>query len=120
MTVGEALAHGTHVLSEAGIDSARLESELLLARACDDCARALLYMELRRDLSTREPRGRVMYHQSNDSSRFWKEKTADFAKAFEDATASGKPSIIHLKVETDAISPGTTLTAIRQKALEQG
>ena len=51
MTVGEALAHGTHVLAEAGIDSARLESELLLARACDDCARALLYMELRRDLS---------------------------------------------------------------------
>jgi peptide chain release factor 1 len=51
VTVGEALAHGTHVLAEAGIDSARLESELLLARACDDCARALLYMELRRDLS---------------------------------------------------------------------
>ena len=50
MTVGEALAHGTHVLAEAGIDTARLEAELLLARACDDCARALLYMELRRDL----------------------------------------------------------------------
>ncbi len=51
MTVGEALAHGTHVLAEAGIDTARLEAELLLARACDDCARALLYMELRRELS---------------------------------------------------------------------
>jgi release factor glutamine methyltransferase len=50
VTVGEALAHGTHVLAEAGIDTARLESELLLARACDDCARALLYMELRNDL----------------------------------------------------------------------
>ena len=50
MTVGEALAHGTHVLAEAGIDTARLESELLLAKACDDCARALLYMELRREL----------------------------------------------------------------------
>jgi release factor glutamine methyltransferase len=50
LTVGEALAHGTHVLAEAGIDTARLEAELLLARACDDCARALLYMELRRDL----------------------------------------------------------------------
>jgi release factor glutamine methyltransferase len=50
VTVGEALAHGTHVLAEAGIDTARLESELLLARACDDCARALLYMELRREL----------------------------------------------------------------------
>ena len=51
MTVGEALAHGTNVLAEAGIDTARLESELLLARACDDCARALLYVELRRELS---------------------------------------------------------------------
>src|SRR5437763_15414372 len=55
MTVGEALAHGTRVLAEAGIDTARLESELLLARACDDCARALLYMELPRELA-REPR----------------------------------------------------------------
>jgi release factor glutamine methyltransferase len=51
MTVGEALAHGTAVLAEAGIDTARLEAELMLAKACDDCARALLYMELRRELS---------------------------------------------------------------------
>jgi release factor glutamine methyltransferase len=51
LTVGEALAHGTNVLAEAGIDTARLEAELLLARACDDCARALLYVELRRELS---------------------------------------------------------------------
>ena len=51
MTVGAALAHGTNVLAEAGIDTARLEAELLLAKACDDCARALLYMELRRELS---------------------------------------------------------------------
>ena len=51
MTVGEALAHGTNVLAEAGIDTARLEAELLLAKACDDCARALLYMELRRELT---------------------------------------------------------------------
>jgi release factor glutamine methyltransferase len=51
MTVGESLAHGTGVLAEAGIDTARLEAELLLAKACDDCARALLYMELQRELS---------------------------------------------------------------------
>ncbi len=51
MTVGESLAHGTGVLAEAGIDTARLEAELLLARVCDDCARALLYMELQRELS---------------------------------------------------------------------
>src|SRR5919199_530586 len=51
MTVGEALAYGTNRLAEAGIDTARLEAELLLAKACDDCARALLYMELRRELT---------------------------------------------------------------------
>jgi release factor glutamine methyltransferase len=51
MTFGEALAHGTGVLTEAGIDTARLESELLLAGACGDCPRALLYVELRSDLS---------------------------------------------------------------------
>jgi len=57
MTVGEALAHGTSALAEAGIDTARLEAELLLAKACDDCARALLYMELRRDLSPEAEEG---------------------------------------------------------------
>jgi release factor glutamine methyltransferase len=60
LTVGEALAHGTGVLAEAGIDTARLESELLLARACDDCARALLYMELQRELA---PESRVAYEE---------------------------------------------------------
>jgi release factor glutamine methyltransferase len=57
LTVGEALAHGTHVLAVAGIDTARLEAELLLAKACDDCARALLYMELRRELSPEAEEG---------------------------------------------------------------
>jgi len=57
MTVGEALAHGTGVLAEAGIDTARLEAELLLAKACDDCARALLYMDLQRELSPESEEG---------------------------------------------------------------
>jgi acetolactate synthase I/II/III large subunit len=48
------------------------------------------------------------------------ENTAEFPKAFEDAVASGKPAIVHLKVATEAITPATTLTAIRQKALERG
>ena len=51
MTLGSALAAATARLAEAGIESARLEAELLLARACDDCARALLYAELDRELS---------------------------------------------------------------------
>ncbi|MCQ3942735.1 MAG: thiamine pyrophosphate-binding protein [Alphaproteobacteria bacterium] len=45
------------------------------------------------------------------------EKTADFARAFADAKASGKPSIIHLKLDPEAITPATTLTAIRSRSL---
>jgi acetolactate synthase-1/2/3 large subunit len=49
------------------------------------------------------------------------EKTADFADAFEAAWESGKPAIIHLKVDPEAITPATTLDTIRKKALaEQG
>lgn len=45
------------------------------------------------------------------------EKTEDFAAAFDAARASGKPAIIHLKVDPEAISPSTTLDAIRKKSL---
>jgi release factor glutamine methyltransferase len=51
VTLGDALARATARLAEAGIESARLEAELLLSKACDDCARALLYAELDRDLN---------------------------------------------------------------------
>jgi hypothetical protein len=51
VTLGGALSAASARLVEAGIDSARLEAELLLARACDDCARALLYAELDRELT---------------------------------------------------------------------
>ena len=47
------------------------------------------------------------------------EKTADFAAAFEAAQKSGKPAILHLKVDPQAITPATTLDAIRQKALAE-
>jgi acetolactate synthase-1/2/3 large subunit len=45
------------------------------------------------------------------------ERTADFATAFGQAVASAKPAILHLKIDPDAITPATTLTAIRQRAL---
>jgi acetolactate synthase-1/2/3 large subunit len=45
------------------------------------------------------------------------ERTADFPAALAAAQDSGQPSIIHLKISTDAILPGTTLTAIRDKSL---
>jgi len=45
------------------------------------------------------------------------EKTADFARAFEQAEKSGKPAIIHVKVDTNAITPMTTLDALRAKSM---
>jgi acetolactate synthase-1/2/3 large subunit len=45
------------------------------------------------------------------------ERTADFGPAFERAVNSGKPAIIHTKVDPEAITPTTTLTQIREKAL---
>jgi acetolactate synthase-1/2/3 large subunit len=45
------------------------------------------------------------------------EKTADFAAAFAEATASKQPAIIHLIVDPEAITPTTTLADIRKKAL---
>ena len=46
------------------------------------------------------------------------ERTEDFAPAFERASNAGKPAIIELKIDPEAISPATTLSAIREKALK--
>jgi acetolactate synthase-1/2/3 large subunit len=48
------------------------------------------------------------------------EKTADFPAAFAAARASGKPSIIHLKIDPEAITPSATLSGIREKSLAGG
>jgi acetolactate synthase-1/2/3 large subunit len=45
------------------------------------------------------------------------EKTADFPAAFRAAEKSGKPALIHLKVDTNALTPTMTLDAIRAKSL---
>ena len=42
------------------------------------------------------------------------ETTEEFAPAYERAVASGLPAIIHVKVDPEAITPVTTLTAIRE------
>ncbi|RAI32998.1 thiamine pyrophosphate-binding protein [Rhodoplanes serenus] len=47
------------------------------------------------------------------------ERTADFAPAFAAAQASGLPAILHLRIDPEAITPTTTLSAIRQKALSE-
>lgn len=48
------------------------------------------------------------------------EKSADFPAAFAAARASGKPSILHLKIDPEAITPTATLTDIREKSLAGG
>lgn len=46
------------------------------------------------------------------------ERTEEFAPAFARAVAAGKPALIELKIDPDAITPATTLSAIREKALK--
>jgi acetolactate synthase-1/2/3 large subunit len=47
------------------------------------------------------------------------ERTADFAPAFKRAAASGKPAILELRIDPDAITPSTTLSAVRAAALQK-
>ncbi|WP_342363590.1 thiamine pyrophosphate-binding protein [Terrarubrum flagellatum] len=42
--------------------------------------------------------------------------TAEFAPAFERAIASNKPAILHCFIDPEAITPGTTLTKMREAA----
>ena len=46
------------------------------------------------------------------------ERTEDFAPAYERAAASGKPALVELRIDPDAITPATTLSAIREKSLK--
>jgi acetolactate synthase-1/2/3 large subunit len=45
------------------------------------------------------------------------ERTADFAAAFGRAVASGKPAVIELRIDPEAISPSATLSGLRAAAL---
>ncbi len=47
------------------------------------------------------------------------ETTADFQPAFERAQASGKPAIIEIRLDPEAISPVKTLSQIRETALAE-
>jgi acetolactate synthase-1/2/3 large subunit len=46
------------------------------------------------------------------------ERTEDFAPAFERASKSGKPALIELKIDPDAITPTKTLSGVRADALK--
>ena len=45
------------------------------------------------------------------------ERTEDFPAAFKEAQASGKPAIIRLEIDPEAITPTTTLAKIRAKSV---
>jgi acetolactate synthase-1/2/3 large subunit len=47
------------------------------------------------------------------------ERTEDFPAAFKAAQASGKPSIVRLKIDPEAITPAMTLAKIRAKSLAE-
>jgi len=47
------------------------------------------------------------------------ERTADFAPAFQRAQASGKPAIIELRIDPEAITPSATLSGLRAAALKK-
>jgi acetolactate synthase-1/2/3 large subunit len=46
-------------------------------------------------------------------------RTDEFAPAFERAVASKVPSILHVKVDPDQVSPRTTLMQVREAALKR-
>jgi acetolactate synthase-1/2/3 large subunit len=45
------------------------------------------------------------------------EKTGEFAAAFDRALGAGRAALLELRVDPDAITPKTTLTALREAAL---
>jgi acetolactate synthase-1/2/3 large subunit len=55
----------------------------------------------------------AQYAQSFGASGEVVERTADFAPALVRALAAGKPALIELRVDPEAISPRTTLSALR-------
>ncbi len=48
------------------------------------------------------------------------ESTEEFMPAFDRAVKSGKPAILHCFIDPEAITPGTTIAAIREKAKAEG
>ncbi|HEY6720892.1 MAG TPA: thiamine pyrophosphate-dependent enzyme, partial [Burkholderiales bacterium] len=46
------------------------------------------------------------------------EETAQFAPAFERAASAGKPALIEVRIDPQAITTSTTLDAIRARALK--
>lgn len=53
------------------------------------------------------------YARAFGAAGFTVTRTEDFAEAFEAAVACGRPALIHIKTDVEAISPSTTISALR-------
>ena len=62
----------------------------------------------------------VAYAKAFDGFGVLVENTAEFPDAFAAAQRSSQPSIIHLKVDPEAIAPTATFSGIREKSLVGG
>ncbi|MFV3130756.1 thiamine pyrophosphate-binding protein [Niveispirillum sp. KHB5.9] len=51
---------------------------------------------------------------------FTVEKAGEFQAAFDAAIASGRPALVHVRLDPEAITPTSTLAGIREKALAGG
>ena len=47
------------------------------------------------------------------------ERTADFPEAFEQALGAGRPALLELRVDPEAVSPRATLSEVRDAALRR-
>ncbi len=94
----------------------------VLCIVCDNASYGTIRMHQERDFP-----GRVAgtdlrnpdfaaYARAFGGVGFTVERDADFPEALAAARASGRPAILHLKVATDAISPGRTLAQVRAAA----
>ena len=57
----------------------------------------------------------VAFAESFGCAAFKVEKTEEFAGAFASARACGKPALIEITIDPDAISPTTTVTKLRAR-----
>jgi release factor glutamine methyltransferase len=107
LSVGDALARATARLAEAGVESARLEAELLLAHACGECPRAFLYAELDRELTAEAEAG----FEANVARRAKREPLA---------YVLGKWGFRRLTLKTDrrALIPRPETEIVVERALE--
>lgn len=56
------------------------------------------------------------YARAFGAAGFTVERTEDFAEAFAAAQEAGRPALIHIKTDVEAISPSTTISALRAAA----